>query len=76
MLVKASCSCGNKDVKKFKDYDGSFGYEATVCLECGEYWDHVGKHEPDEWSLDFIGEQAYEPWSNLSKERVIKNASN
>jgi hypothetical protein len=38
-----------------KFYNGSLGYEAVVCEDCGTYWDHEGEHAADEWSRGFVG---------------------
>lgn len=53
MIIKFSCACGNTSPSRAKEYDGSLGYEAIVCLDCGRYSDHSGEHEADKWSLDF-----------------------
>jgi hypothetical protein len=60
MIREFKCTCGNKDPKKAKEYDGSLGYEAIVCKVCGTYYDldNDGKgrtNPPDEWSLHFVG---------------------
>lgn len=55
MITKFKCECGNNDPAKAKYYDGSLGYEAIVCTECGIYTDHYGEHEADDWSLAYIG---------------------
>lgn len=55
MLIAFSCKCGNNDVKKCKEYDGCLGYEAVVCTVCGRYSDQDEEHEPDDWSLKFVG---------------------
>lgn len=49
---KRASTC-NHDRTKF--YDGSLGYEAVVCKDCGTYWDHEGEHAADEWSRGFVG---------------------
>lgn len=51
------CSCGNCNPDKTKIYHGSQGYEATVCMLCGEYTDRTGHYEADEWSREFVGLQ-------------------
>lgn len=54
MLLSFECQCGNCDVTKAKEYDGSLGYEAVICLACGRYSDHTGNHAADAWSSSFI----------------------
>jgi hypothetical protein len=55
MITKLECTCGNTDPRKAKAYDGCMGYEAIICTECGRYSDHEGTHEPNEFSIMFIG---------------------
>jgi hypothetical protein len=55
MITKLECTCGNTDPRKAKAYDGCMGYEAIICTECGRYSDHEGTHEPNEFSILFIG---------------------
>ena len=40
--------------ESFIYYDGSLGYEANVCSECGNYFDNGGEHPVDEWSESYI----------------------
>jgi hypothetical protein len=54
MITQFSCKCGNNDPRKAMHYDGSIGYEATVCRKCGRYSDHNGEYDADEWSKQFI----------------------
>ena len=54
MVVSFSCTCGNTDPNKVKEYDGMLGYSALVCKCCGSYSDHNGIHQPDKWSLQYI----------------------
>jgi hypothetical protein len=59
MVVSFSCTCGNTDTSKVKDYDGALGYEALVCKVCGTYYDfdNDGKprtNPPDEWSKQYM----------------------
>lgn len=49
-----SCSCGNKNPRKTKYYDGHLGYEAIVCIYCGRIHDYDGEHEADDWSRAFV----------------------
>ena len=53
MITKFTCSCGNKDPKKAKYYDGCLGYEALICTLCGAYSDYTGEHSPDKWSKTY-----------------------
>ena len=54
MITKFTCSCGNKDPKKAKAYEGMLGYEAIICTECGKYYDNTGEHQADEFSKSFV----------------------
>ena len=60
MIPKFTCSCGNTNPKKAKEYDGMLGYEAIVCKVCGKYYDldENGKgreNKPDDWSRQLVG---------------------
>ena len=55
MITKFTCTCGNTNPKKAKEYDGLLGYEAIVCKACGRYSDYQGEHEADDWSRWFVG---------------------
>lgn len=68
MLLKFNCECGNTDPKKAKEYDGSLGYEAIICLECGRYYDNEGVHSADVWSLSYL--------KNATKKSISKQISN
>jgi len=58
MITKFECKCGNKDPRKAVEYDGLLGYEALICTVCGRYYDHYRENEPDEWSKDYIRQEA------------------
>jgi hypothetical protein len=58
MLIKATCPCGNNDVLRFIDYDGSLGYGAVICKTCGRYSDMEGEHEADLWSQNLIARRS------------------
>ena len=49
-MAEQKCECGGK----LRFYDGCLGYEAMVCLECGDYYDYKGKNDADEWSMNLI----------------------
>ena len=54
MITSFECTCGNKDPKKAKEYDGCLGYSAIICTECGRYYDENGEHQADEFSKSFV----------------------
>lgn len=54
MITKFTCTCGNTNPKKAYNYDGALGYEAMVCLICGNYSDFSGNYEADYWSKELI----------------------
>jgi hypothetical protein len=54
MLTSFKCPCGNNDVSKTHTHDGSFGYEAIVCLECGRFTDHTGMNPANDWSRQIL----------------------
>ena len=53
--ILVPCSCGNIKPREYIEYDGSLGYEAIICKQCGIYHDHFGEHKPDDWSIELIG---------------------
>jgi transcription elongation factor Elf1 len=55
MITQFNCPCGANSISDAKKYDGSLGYEAVVCRQCGRYSDDNGSHEADDWSKDFTG---------------------
>jgi hypothetical protein len=55
MIIKFTCSCGNTDPQKAKEYDGLLGYEALVCKVCGRFSDYQGEHEAGDWSRQLVG---------------------
>ena len=56
MVTKFEClNCKNDNAEQASYYDGMLGYSAIVCKKCGTYVDHFGWHEPDEWSLKYVG---------------------
>jgi len=54
MVITFDCTCGNKDPKKTYFYDGSLGYEATICTCCGRYYDMYGEQEADKFSKLYL----------------------
>lgn len=54
-ITKFNCQCGNNDPHKATEYDGSLGYEALVCNNCGSFHDHDGIHPADTWSINLVG---------------------
>ena len=58
MITAIDCRCGNQDPQKAKYYEGSLGYEALICTECGRYYDHMGAHACNEWSIEYLSPNA------------------
>jgi hypothetical protein len=52
--IPLECQCGNKDNKFFYQYKGSFGYNTNICMICGCSFDHLGFHEPDEFTKMYV----------------------
>lgn len=63
MIIKFTCSCGNTNPRKAKEYNGMLGYEAIICTVCGRYSDNAGEYPADDWSKQFIKK----PKENVTK---------
>ena len=54
-ITEFSCKCGNSNAAHVIEYDGSLGYEAIICKQCGSINDYAGSHESEPWSLALAG---------------------